>query len=119
MGIAVKPAQQTLRRRGDRKEITGSAGDFYSIMSKMATRAQNKRLMLRDEIDAAEWIMTTGEGNRYEVNKAHTNSWGARRKIIDFSSPTTYENSVIYQEYLLGDCRKFMVPCPYCGAFKS
>ena len=100
---------------GKRKEYAGGAADFYSIGSKIATRAQDKRLLLRDEIDAVDATMNTGEGNRFEINKGHTNSWGSRRKIMDISSPTTFERSIIWAEYLLGDCRQFLVPCPLCG----
>jgi phage terminase large subunit GpA-like protein len=46
---------------------------------------------------------------------AHTNSYGAKRKVSLFSSPTTDEESIIKDYYEQGDCRKFLIPCPVCG----
>lgn len=116
--ITAQSGLRQTRRTGDtgtRKEFVGGCADFYSARSKMATRAQDKRVLIRDEIDGVPVMMSSGEGNWLEVNEAHANSWGSRRKICDLSSPTTAEASNIYAEYKLGDMRKFLVPCPFCG----
>jgi phage terminase large subunit GpA-like protein len=38
--------------------------------------------------------------------------------VLDFSTPTTYDQSVVWPEYLRGDCRRFSVPCPICGGYQ-
>lgn len=110
------------RRTGDttfKKEYFGGSLDITSADSVNARRAQDKRVLLRDEIDGVSANTTTGEGNWLEVNEGHTMSWGARRKIMDFSSPTTEESSNIWRYYLKGDCRTYRVPCPNCQTMQE
>jgi phage terminase large subunit GpA-like protein len=106
------------RRSGDstyRKEVIGGALDITSARSLMARRALDKRVLVIDEVDGVPALTTTGEGNWVEVLIGHTISWGARKKIMMFSSPTTIEASNINPYYETGDKRVFMVPCPVCG----
>ena len=81
------------RRTGDKvfkKQVVGGYLDIISAQSKAAQRAGDIRVLVRDEIDGPRGSLSTGEGKWLEVNKGHTNSWGPRKKILDFSSPTTY-----------------------------
>lgn len=108
------------RRTGDkamRKQFAGGYLEITSAGSMIARRGGDIRVLIRDEIDGpkASLATTTGEGRWLDINRAHTMSWGARRKIMDLSSPTTVELSEIAREYEDGDCRKFLVPCPLCG----
>lgn len=107
------------RSTGDKtlsKQVPGGYLNIVSAQSMMALRAGDIRVLIRDEIDGVRaHLSLTGEGRWLEVNYAHTNSWGARRKVMDLSTPTTMELSEIYREYEKGDCRKFLVPCPLCG----
>lgn len=106
------------RRSGDstyRKEVVGGALDITSARSLMARRALDKRVLIIDEVDGVPALTTTGEGNWVEVLEGHTISWGNRKKILLFSSPTTYEASNISKYYEAGDKRIFLVPCPVCG----
>lgn len=108
--------------KGDRtftKEYIGGALDIISARSMQAKRAGDKRILIRDEIDGVPTLTTTGEGNWLKVNEGHTISWGPRKKIFDFSSPTTIEASNIWPSYELGDCRKYYVPCPHCGEMQE
>ena len=121
-GIRHKIAAQTdnikSRRSGDlilTKEFVGGALDMASAQSASSLRSDTKRILIRDEVDGAPPELRTGEGNWLEVSRARTNAWGTRAKIFDLSTPTSYEGSLIYGEYLLGDKRKYMVPCPHCG----
>jgi phage terminase large subunit GpA-like protein len=66
-------------------------------------------------VDGVEAVTATGEGKWTEILFGHTASWGTKRKIALFGSPTVYETSLTNEYYLQGDCRRFMVPCPYCG----
>jgi phage terminase large subunit GpA-like protein len=68
-----------------------------------------------DEVDGVEKLLSTGEGKWVEVLMGHTFSWGARKKIAMFSSPTTDEESLIKEYHAMGDRRVFLIPCPYCG----
>lgn len=106
------------RRSGDstyRKEVIGGALDITSARALMARRALDKRVLIIDEVDGVPAMTTTGEGNWIEVLEGHTISWGARKKILLFSSPTTTEASNISRYYEAGDKRVFLVPCPACG----
>lgn len=106
------------RRTGDRifvKEYAGGNLDMASSRSAAGLRSDSKRILIRDEIDGSPLLLRTGEGNWLDVSFARTNAWGIRKKILDFSTPTTIETSAIYKEYLDGDQRHYFVPCPLCG----
>jgi phage terminase large subunit GpA-like protein len=106
------------RRTGDtsgRKEYIGGSLDIISSQSKRARRALDKRVLFIDEVDGLAPLTTTGEGKWTEILFGHTASWGAKRKIVLFGSPTTIEESLTDEYYRQGDCRHFFVPCPWCG----
>ncbi len=60
-------------------------------------------------------MLRTGEGNWLQVSYVRTNAWGDRRKVLDFTTPTTYDDSNIWPAYESSDQRRFFVPCPHCG----
>jgi len=106
------------RRTGDRifsKEFVGGTLDMASAQAASALRSDSKRILVRDEIDGAPQLLKTGEGDWLKVSYVRTNAWGNRRKVLDFSTPTTYEESAIWPEYEDGDQRRFFIPCPFCG----
>ena len=106
------------RRTGDKifsKEYVGGNLDMASAQSASGLRSDSKRILIRDEIDGAPVLLRTGEGNWIKVSDARTNAWGARKKILDFSTPTLFGLSLIDDIYQTGDKRKFSVPCPFCG----
>jgi len=106
------------RRTGNtslKKEYIGGKLDIMSSQSKRARRQLDKRVLIIDEVDGVEAVTKTGEGKWTEVLFGHTASWGSKRKIALFGSPTVFETSLTNEYYLQGDCRRFMVPCPYCG----
>jgi phage terminase large subunit GpA-like protein len=106
------------RRTGNtphKKEYIGGKLDIMSSQSKSARRQLDKRCLFIDEVDGVEAVTATGEGKWTEILFGHTASWGSKRKIALFGSPTVYETSLTHEYYLQGDCRRFMVPCPYCG----
>ncbi len=112
---------QQKRRSGDRvfsKEYPGGTLEMVSAQSPGGLRSDSKRILIRDEIDGAPQMLHTGEGNWLDVSYVRTNAWGSRRKVLDFSTPKTFDESSIWPEYLRGDCRKFAVPCPHCGTFQ-
>lgn len=115
---AQSDASAKTRRSGDRtfsKEYVGGALDMASAQSASSLRSDSKRILVLDEIDGAPRLLRTGEGAWVDVAEGRTNAWGARKKILAFSTPTLYETSVVHERYQLGDQRHFMVPCPHCG----
>jgi len=119
--ISAQNEVQQRRRSGDRvftKEFPGGTLDMASAQAAASLRADSKRVLIRDEIDGAPAALKTGEGSWLDVSYVRTNAWGQRRKVLDFSTPTTFDDSSIWPEYLRGDCRKFAVPCPLCGGYQ-
>lgn len=109
-------------RTGDKmfsKEYQGCMLDMASAQAAGALRSTDKRVLIRDEIDGAPSNLRTGEGNFLDVSYARTNAWGSRRKVLDFSTPKTYGDSLIWQIYQEGDQRKFLVSCPFCKHYQE
>jgi phage terminase large subunit GpA-like protein len=101
--------------KGFEKDFPGGRLKAISWRSMAAKRGGDYRLLIVDEVDGGPPILAgSEEGRWFDILKAHTMSWGARKKIMAFSSPTTEDFSEIYRQCLLGDFRKFIVPCPYC-----
>ncbi len=115
--ISAQTENKKSRRSGDvvyTKEYLGGSLDMVSARAAASLRSESKRILIRDEIDGAPSELRTGEGNWLDVSEARTNAWGIRKKIMDFSTPGTFENSEINGLYEEGDQRKYFVPCPYC-----
>lgn len=110
------------RRTGDKmmsKDFHGGRFDMTTHNSPAGMSGTDKRVMVRDEPDRARSpMLASGEGKFMDVSYARTNAWGALRKVLDLSTPTLAETSVIYEAYLDGDRRHYLVPCPHCGAFQ-
>ncbi len=110
------------RRTGDKmfsKSYDGGTLNLGSAQSPPSLRSDSKRILIRDEIDGAPANLTTGEGNWLAVSWGRTNAYGNRKKILDISTPTTFENSQINILYLAGDRRKYLVPCPLCNKYQE
>ena len=116
--IAAQTENRKSRRSGDKtfsKTFVGGSINVVSAQSAASLRSASKRVLVRDEIDGAPQELRTGEGSWLAVSEARTNAWGARKKILDVSTPKTFETSEINRLFELGDCRKYLVPCPHCG----
>lgn len=110
------------RRTGDttfQKEYPGGTLDIASAQAASSLRSDSKRVIILDEIDGAPVNLRTGEGNFVKVAVVRSNAWGSRKKIMGFSTPTTFTDSQIWQYYQAGDQRKFLVPCPLCGKYQE
>jgi phage terminase large subunit GpA-like protein len=120
--IFAQNANKRSKRSGDRvfsKEFPGGTLDMTSAQAAASLRSDSKRVLIRDEVDGAPPNLRSGEGNWVDVSYVRTNAWGDRRKVLDFSTPTTFADSIIYKEYLTGDRREFQVPCPHCGIYQA
>lgn len=110
------------RRTGDQmllKEFLGGTLLMGSAQTPTDMRQDSVKILLRDEIDGAPTLLTTGEGNWLDVSEGRTFAFGNRAKIIDVSTPTEYDISNIRRMYEAGDQRKFLVPCPFCGEYQE
>jgi len=123
-GFRHKISNQTssMRSSGDttyRKEYMGGNIKLASAQSGTDLRSSSRRLVVLDECDGAPPQLTSGEGNFIDVAMARTDAWGARKKILIFGTPTLMSTSQIYARYLEGDCRKYFVPCVFCGEMQE
>lgn len=118
----VDPQRAKSRRSGDKvltKEYPGGTLNMASAQSAAGLRSDSKRVLILDEVDGAPRLLKTGEGDWLSVAYGRTAAWGARSKIMEFSTPTTFEDSLIRERYEKGDQRKFFVPCPLCGVMDT
>jgi phage terminase large subunit GpA-like protein len=78
-----------------------------------------RRVLLLDEID--RFAASAGaEGDPIALARARTKTFGARRKIIQTSTPTVKGKSRIAKLYFDdSDQRQYYVPCPDCGEFQT
>jgi phage terminase large subunit GpA-like protein len=110
------------KRSGDTtfmKEFYGGSIRLASAQSSPSLRSSDIRILIRDEIDGAPRQLRTGEGDWMAVSMARTDAWKSRKKIMDFSTPTTFIESSIWPEYERGDQRKYFVPCPRCNTMQA
>lgn len=120
--IYAQTENKNSHRTGDNtltKEYVGGNLDMASAQSAASLRSDSKRILILDEIDGAPPLLRTGEGLWTDVAMARTIAWGARKKVLKFSTPTTFEQSLINKEFEEGDQRKFMLPCPHCGKYQE
>lgn len=119
--IAAQVENKKTKKTGDKvysKEYPGGSLSMASLQSPAALRSESKRILVIDEIDAAPAKLTTGEGSPLFVLHGRAAAFGSRSKFMEFSTPSTFENSVIWKRYLQGDQRRYYVPCPHCGFFQ-
>lgn len=106
------------RSTGDKtfsKQYFGGGLDAASAQSASSLRSDSKRIVILDEVDGAPAYLRTGEGRWTEVAEGRTLAWDGRQKIGALSTPTEIVTSEIFQRYLLGDQRLYLVKCPFCG----
>ena len=105
------------KKTGDKtllKEFPGGRIKIAGYGSTAAFRSSSYRYFFGDEIDEASLDLKK-QGNALEQAEGRTSAYKAKRKIILFSTPIEIDLSNVYVAYLLGDQRKYYVPCPYCG----
>lgn len=120
--LSAKTEDKKSRKTGDKtfsKIFPGGALDIASAQSPASLRSDSKRILIIDESDGAPRYLRTGEGKYDEVAEARTIAWGFRKKILYLSTPTTEEESLIWDKFKLGDQRYYFVPCPFCGEYQK
>ena len=105
------------KKTGDKtllKEFPGGRIRIAGYGSTGAFRSSSYRYFFGDEIDEASADLKK-QGSALEQAEARTSAFKSKRKIILFSTPVEKDLSNVYKAYLLGDQRKYFVPCPHCG----
>jgi phage terminase large subunit GpA-like protein len=95
-----------------RKQFVGGYVQFATLNSPAALSSSPMPVILFDEVDRSEGVNEEGDAVS-QAEKRTATFWN--RKIFMISTPRDLETSVIHREFLLGDQRHFLVPCPVCG----
>lgn len=109
------------KKTGDKtllKEFPGGRIKIAGYGSTAAFRSSSYRYFFGDEIDEASADLKK-QGNALELAEGRTSAYKAKRKIILFSTPVEKDLSNVDKAYLLGDQRKYFVPCPHCGFMQT
>lgn len=85
--------------------------------SPSAFRSFTYRVAIGDEVDA--WPSSVGdEGDGTLLMERGAKTYHDRKFFL-LSTPLIEGTSIIHREYLRGDQRQFLVPCPHCGGFQK
>lgn len=106
------------RLSGDNKKqklFTGGFLEMGSAQSPSSLRADTVKILILEECDSAPQMLTTGEGRWDQVAEARTKAFGNRRKIMAVSTPTLYDQSIIWDRFQRGDQCEYFGNCPCCG----
>jgi phage terminase large subunit GpA-like protein len=76
------------------------------------------KYLLLDEVDSYPEKVGK-DGDPVALAVARTTTFGANKKILYISTPLIEETSQIYKAYLVGDQRKYFVPCLECGEYQD
>jgi phage terminase large subunit GpA-like protein len=99
------------------KSFNGGVLIFAGANSPASLRSVPVLLMILDEVDAMPRDVG-GEGNPVDLARARTTTF-AQKKIMLISTPTIEGGSLIEDEYLSTDQRRFFIPCPECGLMQT
>lgn len=100
------------------KNFPGGRLFLMGANSAVSLRSRAIRLLPMDEVDAYP-IDLDGEGSPVKLAEQRTNTFGDRRKMMLFSTPTVEGQSVIARELAETEIHKYHVPCPECGVMQD
>ncbi len=117
----IKPQVQRRRaqKSGDtnnKKEFSGGYIHIGSANNHKDIRDVSLKLGLFDDFEAVK-SASKESGNTRKLLEQRFAAYADTHKIAYISTPELKERSNIEPAYLLGDQRKYMVPCPCCGSF--
>lgn len=107
------------QRTGDtstRKEFAGGSLVSGSASNHKMLRFRSTKFGFVNDFEAAKSATKEAGATTKMIEKRFT-SFGDTMKLIYDSSPELKQHSNIEKVYLLGDQRKWHIPCPCCGAF--
>lgn len=117
----IKP--QVKRRRNQKSGDTNQKKDFANgfLIVTSANNHKNIRQIdlqyqFRDDYEALKQS-SKESGNTGKKLDQRSAAYAETKKTFDISTPERKENSNIEPAYLLGDQRKYFIPCPCCGAY--
>ncbi|MHC4620924.1 MAG: terminase gpA endonuclease subunit [Planctomycetota bacterium] len=93
----------------------GGALEMGSLQSPSDLASDSVQVAIADEIDRAPEKLKSGEGNFLRVLAGRLEAFLWKAKLLAFSTPTTWEASLVYKEFKQGDQREYFVPCKHCG----
>ena len=100
------------------KAYPGGQLDMTGANAPSGLAMRPKRVVLLDERDRHPRSAGT-EGDVKAIARARTRSFQRRRKIVEVSSPTSQEESLIWPSYLEGTQEVYEVPCSDCGHWQT
>lgn len=120
--ITAQTQDRNTRKTGDTSTLVQFHGGrliFASANNAKQLRSQGVKFILMDELDGYPETLKN-EGDPVEIAAHRVDSYlDSGAKILYNSTPTMAHNSKIKKYYEKGDCRKFFVPCPYCGEYQE
>jgi phage terminase large subunit GpA-like protein len=114
----VKPARS--RDAGNTmlsKEFAGGILIMTGANSAVGLRSTPARYLFLDEVDAYP-ASADEEGDPVTLAEARSLTFAHRRKALLISTPTIRGLSRIEREFEASDQRRYVVPCPHCGAMQ-
>jgi len=100
------------------KAYPGGQLDMTGANAPSGLAMRPKRVVLLDERDRHPRSAGT-EGDVKAIARARTRSFQRRRKIVEVSSPTSQEESLIWPSYLEGTQEVYEIPCSDCGHWQT
>jgi len=100
------------------KEFPGGILFLSGSNSSAFFRSKSIRYLFLDDLDGFEADIA-GEGDPADLARRRTDSYGARKKIFEVSTPTIKGLSRIERSFLESDQRYYHVPCPHCGTYQK
>ena len=116
-GLVAPASSRTTNNTILSKQYPGGQLDITGANAPSGLAMRPKRVVLLDERDRHPRSAGT-EGDVKAIARARTRSFGRRRKVVEVSSPTSQEESLIWPSYLEGTQEVFEVPCPACEVFQ-
>lgn len=117
----IKP--QVVRNRANKSGDTNTKKDFSGGFINITTPNNHKEwrdVSLKygfiDDFEAAK-AASKESGNTRKLIEGRFAAYKDTHKIFYISTPERKETSNIEPAYLLGDQRKFLIPCPCCGEY--
>lgn len=120
---ALRPLVSPVKSRDSKntirsKSYPGGQIDIVGANSAAGLASRPKRVVILDERDRHP--RSAGkEGDVKGIAYARTTTFKHRKKIIEISSPTTPEESLIWPSYEEATQEVFEVPCPHCGYYQT
>lgn len=100
------------------KQYPGGQLDITGANAPSGLAMRPKRVVLLDERDRHPRSAGT-EGDVKAIARARTRSFQRRRKLVEVSSPTSLEESLIWPSFLEGTQEVYEVPCPACDTWQT